>query len=104
MSKKYMELIKKIANRYDVKLKNVEDSEKAGIFIDLNGEKKNVEEIDNLELFNNIFNTNSSLFKYNFLEVNEENSFIQKQIKLAEKDNEEYTFNYTVSNSKGRVA
>lgn len=102
MNKKYMELIEKIANRYDVQLKNVEDIEKAGIFIDINGKNKNVEDIDNLELFDNIFVTDSSLFKYNFLEVNEENSFIQKQIKLTKKDTEKYTFNYTIS--KGKVA
>lgn len=100
MNKNFMELIKEIANRYSVKLERVEDEEKAGIFIETEGKNINVEELDEKEVFDNIFKV-TTILEYKALNVEVEKSFANKELNIV-KNIQGYSIEYNIN--KERVA
>lgn len=100
MSKGFMELIKEMANRYDVELEKVENDEKAGIFIEVEGKNTNVAELDEQEIFNSIFKTTND-FEYRVLDIKITKDFENKKLNILE-NRQEYSIKYDID--KERVA
>lgn len=55
MGKKFIDIIKEVADRYDVKLKKVENKEDAGIFINIKGKHINVNDVSDDDILNDFF-------------------------------------------------
>lgn len=100
MNKGFMELVKEIADRYSVKLERVEDEDKARIFIETEGKNINVGELDEKEVFDNIFKV-TTMLEYKVLNVEIEKKFTIKELNIV-KNNQEYSMEYNIS--KERVA
>lgn len=100
MSKGFMELIREISNRYDVELEKVEDNEKAGIFVEVEGKDINVAELDEQEVFNSIFK-NTNEFEYRVLDIKIIRGFENKKLNILE-NRQEYSIKYGID--KERVA
>lgn len=100
MSKGFMELIREISNRYDVELEKVEDNEKAGIFVEVEGKDINVAELDEQEVFNSIFK-NTNKFEYRVLDIKITRDFKNKKLNILE-NRQDYSIKYNID--KERVA
>lgn len=100
MSKGFMELIREISNRYDVELEKVEDNEKAGIFVEVEGKDINIAELDEQEVFNSIFK-NTNKFEYRVLDIKIIRGFENKKLNILE-NRQEYSIKYGID--KERVA
>lgn len=100
MSKDFMELIREISNRYDVELEKIEDNEKAGIFVKIEGKDINVAELDEQEVFNRIFK-NTNEFEYRVLDIKITRDFKNKKLNILE-NRQDYSIKYNID--KERVA
>lgn len=100
MSKDFMELIREISNRYDVELEKIEDNEKAGIFVKIEGKDINVAGLDEQEVFNRIFK-NTNEFEYRVLDIKITRDFKNKKLNILE-NRQDYSIKYNID--KERVA